>query len=126
MTFQHSRSRLIKSPRDTTERGWADFLDESPRDGPGSPSRRETPYQSTVLTRASSNHSTQRQKLVDLIDRPSSRTRERMMIDIRSKPSMTMKAVTVTTSQGRKEFESLFLGGLGRISVLDMSNIFYI
>ena len=114
----------MRSPRDSMERGITTFLDESPRDGNASPSKRESGQQSSVLTRRNSNNSLQRQKLVDLIDRPVSRTRDRTIIDIRTKPSMTMKAVTVTASQGRKDFESLFLGGSERISVLDMGNIF--
>jgi len=58
-----------------------------------------------------------------VLQRSASKVRERTIIDVRSKPTITMKAVTVTGSQGRKDFESLFLGGSGRISVLDMGKL---
>ena len=38
--------------------------------------------------------------------------------------NITQSAVTVTQTQGRKDFQSLFLGHAGRISVLQMSKEF--
>ena len=42
------------------------------------------------------------------------------------KRSMRPRAVTVTETQGLKDFQSLFLGHAGRISILQMSLLFVI
>ena len=66
------------------------------------------------------------QKLHDLVEEKGlSQPKERAAIDVRTKPTVTMKAVKVTESQGRKDFESMFLGGSGRVSVLDMGKKIY-